>query len=448
MIGTRSQATLPRATRMMRRFLILLIALLGPLLPKAPSAEEARLTDGRRVSGALTLDKNGQLRFAVTGQAEAVLNERIDLVRFPEAPCPPFRAAGNLRVVLRDGQTLTGPILALDRGTLQMRTAWANRLRVPRSAVASLTQLPGWQPLFEDNFAGNRKEWTSKVKPDVQKDQAIGVALLKEPGQELVYTLAEPITSGRVGVNFEERDGTSGARWLLELTFRQEQKARTLTVMLAGDKEGHPVEAPGLEGKVNAVARSPGWRRATVQFSGGSLRVLLDDSALWYNLERGPGGALQQVRLACREGGQGGPRMGAVALTEFSVAQGVEEAVRPSGDPTQDEVWLAAGDQVFGDIVLADGRGVTLAGRFGRRFFPWTEVRGCFFRRAVDQPPIQEGTQVRLWLRNGITGEPDVIEGALVGLDDQRLRLRHTWLGELNLERERVRQVRPYARRN
>jgi len=405
----------------------------------AKAAEVAHLADGRRITGTLTLGKNGQVRFDVPGQVEPVAIDRIDRVRFPETTLAPFRVGGNLRVLLRDGQSLTGPLVRLDRDLLVLRTAWAARVNVPRAAVAALTQLPGWQPVFEDNFASRRKEWTGKARPALEVEQGACVAVLNEAGQELVYTLAEPIRKGRVGVNFQERDGASGARWLLEMTFRQDQELRTLTVTLAGDGEGYPVAAPGLEGKVTALARTPGWHRVTVQFSGGSLRVLLDESALWYNLERGPGGALQQVRLRCQGSGQ---RKGALALTEFSVAQGVDEAVRPIQDPSQDEVWLATGDQLFGVIVGAADRTVTLEGRFGRRSLPWTAVRGCYLREAMNRPPALEGTPVRVWLGNGVTAEPDVIEGVIVGLDEPRWRLRNAWLGELKVERERVRQVR------
>jgi hypothetical protein len=191
------------------------------------------------------------------------------------------------------------------------------------------------------------------------------------------------------------------------------------------------------------VARTAGWHRVTVQFRAGSLRVLLDDAALWHNLERGPGGALQQVRLVCQGRGQ---HKGAVALTEFSVARAVDEAVRPLQDPDQDEVWLATGDQLFGDIVAADERTVTLEGRLGRRSLSWTDVHGCFLRPTRNRSAAMEGTVVRLWLRNGVTAEPDLIEGVVVGLDERRWRLRHALLGEVSFERERVRQLWPTSR--
>ncbi len=244
------------------------------------------------------------------------------------------------------------------------------------------------------------------------------------------------------------RSATSrGGRWLLELTFRHGATTRTLSVGLAGEGTGYAVELPGVEGTTNPVARSPGWHRVTVQFGRGSLRVLLDESALWYNLEHGPGGALRQVRLVCQAGQDKVPRTGSVAVTEFSVARGVEEPVRPGGDPEQDEVWLATGDQLFGSIVQADARTVTLEARYGRRTLPWTDIRGCFLaRREQKPPPALAGQQVRLWLLNGLAPDPDVLDGVVVGLDEQHLRLRHARLGELKLDRRRLRQVRPLGR--
>jgi hypothetical protein len=251
----------------------------------------------------------------------------------------------------------------------------------------------------------------------------------------------KPLREGRVGVNFEERDKPGGARWLFEAEFEGEKGPRRVRVQVAGAGDTYRVETDGLDGNARDVARTPGPHRLTVRFGPRSLAVLCDDAVLWYDLEHGPGGPLRQLRLACVEGEKGAAPKGAVAWTEFAVAAAVDEPRRPPGDPAQDEVWLSEGDQLFGEVLRADRRSVGVKGRFGERSLPWTGVRGCFFRASGTAPPAAE-ERVRLLLHAPFGGEPDVLEGVVRRLDDRALTLTHPLLGEVVLERGRIKEVR------
>ncbi len=408
--------------------------LLGTLL--LPAVEQAQLRNGQTVSGALGLDGRGQLQFA-SERNNPVNADQIALIRFPAQELPPFRVPGGMRLLTRDGQTLTGPLLRLDGDSVVVRTAWADQLKLPRERVASLTQLPGWQPLFEDDFSAGLKGWTVKGSPKARTEPAR--LLLNQSGQELTWTPESALDAGRVGVNFQEGAVIGKGRCLAELHFQEGKQERVLRVLLAGPGDNYSVETAGLDGTTPAVERTPGWHRLTVQFGRRSLRVLLDEQALWYNLERGPGGSLLRVRLV-REGGDD---RGSLALSAFAVARAVDEAVRPPGEPGQDEVWLATGDQLFGRLVQADNRSLTIQGRYGKRTLPWTAVRGVYFREQAGPAPARAGTGVRLFLHNGLTPEPDLLEGELLDLDGERLKLRHASLGELNLPRRWLKQLQP-----
>ena len=116
-------------------------------------------------------------------------------------------------------------------------------------------------------------------------------------------------------------------------------------------------------------------------------------------------------------------------FTEFSLSRAVEESRRPAGDATQEEVWLADGDQLFGDALHIDRRAVEIQGAFGKRSLPWAEVRGCWFRRdaalrALMQPG-SPGARVRLWIDSGLDPEPDVLDGVLKAIDDKQATLQH-----------------------
>src|SRR5262249_44234524 len=158
------------------------------------------------------------------------------------------------RVTLLDGQMLTGQLLGLSKEALRLRTAWAEKVELPRAAVASLTQLPGWRTLADDDFADGLKAWTVTDKPTLEGgEKEPRRVVFKEAGQALIYKLSAPLEAGRVGVLFQEVDAAAGARWLCELQFRDKGEPRSLLVTLAGNGDAYEVEMPGLEGVLRRV---------------------------------------------------------------------------------------------------------------------------------------------------------------------------------------------------
>ncbi|HZU38310.1 MAG TPA: hypothetical protein VFA18_20465, partial [Gemmataceae bacterium] len=405
-------------------------------------ADEALRTDGQRVPGKLTLDVQHRPRFLPADRTASLPPTDLTAIRFPDAgPPSPFRTGAGHRVRLQDGQVLTGQLLHLNKEALSLRTAWSEKIELPRSAVAALTQLPGWHTLIEDDFSAGVAAWTVTGTPRVEGgDKKPRRVLLDNGGQSLRWKPPTPITAGRVGVVFEEMNRPAGARWLLEMSFQGQGEAVTLRTTLAGDR--YEVEVAGLPGAARRVPRTPGPHLLLVQFKATSLRVTCDDDVLWYNLDRGPGGALQQVSLRCQEAGRPAELRGAVAISEFTLARAVDESPRPPGDPRQEEVWLASDDQLFGQILRADRQLVEITGRYGSRVFAWSELRGCFFKQEkAPSRPVGE-VAVRLAIHSGLTPEPDVLTGILTSVEDKKLTLRHTLLGELVIEKSRVKALR------
>jgi hypothetical protein len=372
-----------------------------------------------------------------------------------------FRAGGGRRVHLWDGERISGQILELNKDTLRLRTAWAARLELPRAAVASIEPLPGWRTIFDEDFRRVRSH-AERGNEVVGAASAVGLKfpgeptfagaedgtgaralVLRDAGQSLTYTPVKPLTAGRVGVNFQERGQTLGARWLVELLFQQAERARRVTVTVAGGGEHYLIDTGGLKGTVRRVARTPGWHRLLVQFSKRSLRVTCDDDVLWYNLEDGPGGRLQRVTLHCQQLPQREAMHGAVEWTEFCIERAVDEHPPSPVDCEQDAVRLLDDDQLFGRIVRADRRAIQIEGRYGKRSLPWTAVSGCSFRRPSAPPKANERAKVSLLVNFGLCAETDVLEGVVTRQDEQRLVLRHAFLGEVTLERGRVREIRP-----
>ncbi len=368
--------------------------------------------------------------------------------RAGEGKPAPFRVGDGRGVRLWDGERITGQILDLNKDTLHLRTAWAARLALPRAAVAAIEPLPGWRTIFNGEpgvpVAGLRVAGEPAL---VAAEDGTGTRayLLRSAGQSLTYSLRDSLRAGRVGVNFQEREQARGARWTVELSFQQGERARHVTVTVAGAGDHYEVNAGGLTGTARRAARTSGWHRLLVQFSPRSLRLTCDDDVLWYNLDEGPGGHLQRVTIACQRSSENEEVRGAVAWTEFAIDRAVDEHPSPPADAEQDSVRLLDDDQLFGHILQADRRTVQIEGRFGKRTLPWTTVSGCAFRRPAAPPSANEGARVRLLVRSGLCPEPDVLEGVVTAQDERRLVLRHALLGELTLERGRVREQRPLA---
>jgi hypothetical protein len=419
--------------------------LLGMLVVRAqlPAAEEAWRADGRRMPGALTLEQ-GRLRFTPTAGEKVALND-IARIRFPKKPLMPFRVGGGRRVWLRDGQRITCQLLGIDKDKLTMRTAWSDRLELPRAAVASIDSLPGWRTVAEDDFRTGLQTFTTTGKPELtEAESEPRSVLLGTIGQSVAYVPKSPLEAGRVGVNFQERKEASGARWTFEVLFQEGERLRRVSVIVAGEGEHYAVDSGGLKGNARKVARTPGWHRLLVGFTKRSLRITCDEQVLWYTLDQGPGGKLKQVTWRCHKPSSGETAArGAMAWTEFCLERAVNEYPKPPVEAEQDEVRLVNDDQLFGRILHADRRVLQIEGRFGKRTLRWTAVAGCSFRRPATPPRPNTGANARVYLRSGLCPETDVLDGVVTALDERRLTLRHALLGEVILERNRVREVRP-----
>jgi hypothetical protein len=415
---------------------------------------EAWRSDGRRLRGNLTFDA-GQLRFQPT-EGAALAPADLTRIRFSDSAASPFRAGGGRRVHLWNGERITGQILELNKDTLRLRTAWAARLELPRSAVASIEPLPGWRTLLDEDFrrgpgeaaaSANGLRFTGEPTfADAADGTSARALVLRTVGQKLDCTLPKPIEAGRVGVNFEEREKVSGARWTVELLFQRGELARHVTIAVAGDGEHYTVDTGGLSGTARQVARTPGWHRLIVQYSKQSLRLTCDDALMWHNLEEGPGGRLRQVTIQCQRSQQRGAVRGAVAWTEFCIDRAVDEHPQPPTESEQDAVRLLDDDQLFGRILHADRRTIQIEGRFAKRALSWTLVSGCTFRRRAAVAKANEEAKIRLLIHSGLCAENDVVEGVVTALDERRLVLRHSLLGEVRLERGGVRELRPLGK--
>jgi hypothetical protein len=411
---------------------------LATLLPATRAADEAVLPDGQRRPGVLTF-AGGRLHFQPAGSQAPLALTDVHAVRFPAGPLPPLLAARVHRVTLPHGQVLTGQLLGLDRERLRLRSAWAEDLTVPRSAVAAVMQPPGWDTFFAADFEPDLKGWRATGTPTLGAERSPAgrhCLVLGRPGQVVAHVLDTPVKAGWFAADFRSVGEGGGARWLAEAEFRGPGEKRTVRVTLAGPGDRYEAEVPGIEGTAYSLPRGSGWHRLRLDFAPDRLALTIDDTALWSSEGRGPGDPLRQVRLTC-VAAPGVSRGGEVAFADVSLARVLPELPHPPGDGRQDEVWLVSGDQLFGRVPRADADRVELSGAFGERALPWGEVRGLFLRHEPPAPRAADGERVRVWLRPGAGQQLDELEGAVLGLDESRLTLDHALLGECKIDRAR-----------
>jgi len=439
-----------------------IVAVTASSLFDRAAGDEAVLPDGRRLTGTMLFPSDGRLHF-LGGQRDLRLDE-LHQIRFPLADLPPLRAACVHCVSLRDGQLLTGELLVVDADELRLATIWSARpLSIPRSRIAAVTQLPGFVTVFHDDFETDAKAWqlTGNVRlSDKEKTSGKRSLVLDTPGQiaelppasrerkrperQLDRPEFEPeLSAGSIGINFFDPGPTPGARWLVEAEFAAARGANIVQVVVAGPGDHYGIRVGDSAPLKPERLRKPGWHRLTIGFAPEKLQILLDDRILWETDKSGPGGTLRTLRLKCVAANDGKGEAGQVWFDDCSIAQAVPALRRPDSDPTQDEVWLASGDQLFGKLVRADHSAVELDSRFGKRSLPWTEIRGVYLRSVATSLRATEGEHVRVRVWPGAGSHLDRLDGAIRTLDERSLTLVSPALGEIAVERGRLREIQP-----
>jgi hypothetical protein len=411
-------------------------------------ADEVVRTDGQRVEGRLILDSAGKLRFTPAGKDAPLAPDSIQDIRFPAADVPPFLIGTPHRVELANEQHVTGELLRVDEDSVHLRTAWAEDLKLPRRAVIAVTQPYGVTTIFHEDFDTDpiRMQLASSPPLDDKQHTSGGRGLaLNAIGQSALYTLPAPLNAGRIGLHFRETGQASGARWLVEAEFADGSTSRTIGVVLAGEGDAYVVESDVPSGDTRRIAHSTGWHRLSIRFRRDYLLVGVDDRLLFESGKKGPGAPLKQVRLACKKRAAVDSPRGVLHFDDLTLAKTLEPVAHAAGDTTQDELWLASGDQLFGKIDRADRRHIILRAGSVTREIAWADLRGIYFKLEAAAPRTADSVPVRIQFRSGLGSEPDKLDGILEALSDQTLTLRHTVLGRVKLDRARLVRLRPLA---
>ncbi len=465
-LGVKSRRRIDEMNTRMRWIAPIGLSLMLPWGPKPAGADDAQTrspawsealqrSDGRRLGGKLIGDPAAGFQFQVEGSRTPVRLETGSVVVFEGQGPAPSDGFPPFRVELGLGQRISGRLGVVDQDAVHLVDSSAGKaLTVSRSGVRAVVQRLGEMQVLEDGFdAIDGKRWTLIGNPEVVDDPRIaGDHSLKIPadGTSLTCRLSEAVGSGRLEVAFHDTGlVATGHQWFVDLLFRGPTGMETVRAVLGWSDESLSVESPGGPAlAVQRLTRKAGWHRLSLRFGPGQTEVAVDGNDLAHG--KGPGGPLVEIRLASYKSGKTAAPDGLAGyLDDLRLVRFAEPVAGLEIDPTQDEVRLAGGDQLFGTIQSADGARIRLSVDEQEVTLPWSEVSGLDFKRVSNPGQPIEGLLVRVDWRAAPGNEPhdlDQADGALASLSDATLTLSTPYAGTLTIARDRLRRLQVLGR--
>ncbi|MEW4566575.1 hypothetical protein AB1L88_01780 [Tautonia sp. JC769] len=426
------------------------MGLRGGQLPPG-GRESAELRDGQRVSGQLSTSPDGLIVFQPDSGDSPIPVERIARLQGLGAEEPAARRAEESQPFLLSigfDQRLSGRLLAVDEQAIAMTLGPDDQpVTIDRRAVSSLIQRPGEAQVFLDRFEGADplEPWTLEPGAAVapREDDDGSFLELQPAGSQARLSLPEPVDAGRFECSFYwEGERVAGHRWFADLIFDGPNGEEVTRVVLGWRDEFPSVESRGgPEIVVQPLILEPGWHRLVVRFGPGRTLLTIDGNELGRG--GGPRGSLLAVRFqaeASRDAGDAGEVVARV--DDLHVIRSFEPTNSPEIDPTQDELRLVSGDQIWGSVESADERGVRIRILGTVREASWSQVAGIFFRRvAVASEPLA-GTWVRVeWAVGDPESRSDRLEGMIEGVDRDGYRIAVPYVGTVTIPRDRLREL-------
>ena len=420
--------------------------------PPSGRVESLEGPEGKRLAGRLAGDAATGFRFEPEGGGPARPLEAGDALGVEGPETASASATPAFRVELGAGQRISGRLGAIDAAAVALEEGPGRKpATVARAGALALQQRPGEALVFQEGFESlDPARWSAVGEPAIVAEPRLaGAHALRLPagGAALTCRLAEPVGSGRLELAFfDDSRVTPGQRWFVDLTFRGPTGDEWVRALLGWDEETLAVQSspggPALP--VQRLTRKEGWHRLIVRFSPERIDLTVDAYELAHG--HGPAGSLLEVRLASQELGQAAvPRGLAGVIDDLRLARVAEPIGGLESDPSQDEVRLVGGDQLFGRLVRADAERVTLTVIDQEATFSWAEVSGLYFRRAPAPARPIEGTWVRAEWRAAPGGDPkdlDQAEGALTAATPEALTLATPYAGSLTIPHDRLKRLK------
>jgi hypothetical protein len=360
------------------------------------------------------------------------------------------------RIVLRGGESLHAEFVSMEEGEISISPFGDEARPVPRAALAALLQPAGLRLVAYEDFE-SRPTLFDRARLDATRARSGRQSLVRRPGDDVAScVLARPLTAGRVDLDFYDTGATGqGDEWFVEFEFGAAPDMSTLR-FIPGWSDAEYRCTGNRKLARQRLTRSVGWHRLALLLDAHQVVVFVDEQVL----ATGPAGTdLTAIRCGLspappnerrtREE-KAEPANGASAagwIDDLKVFQRSEEQPVPRNGQPADLAWLAGGDELFGEVLAVDQRSVLLGGKFGRRPFAWSELRGIVFApgRGPSAQAI-EGLIATIDLApilgaDGVANDQFVV--ALQAASEEELRARHPYLGALRIPAREINRIVP-----
>jgi hypothetical protein len=406
-----------------------------------------------RLNGSLSPDLTSGLRFLPIGDGEtgSLPLKSGEVVVFPPPGPSPSSIPPVFRVLMGETGRLSGMLRRVGEMTVSLVVPWQDEeVMIARPAVEAVLQRPGESRVFLEPFESFQTERWSVVagKPEIAplpRTTPPRKGLRLSAGETaILHRLAEPLTAGRLELAFlDEGTVVPGHDWSFDLTFRGPSGRSTVHILLGWAEESLAVES--LEGPslaVQRLARSPGWHRLSVRFGPAQTEISVDGKELAHG--KGPAGPLESIKLstASSTSKTEGP---AAYLDEVQIMRFAEPPASLEVDPSQDEVRLVVGDQLYGVLREATVDHVVIEVADRPVTLDWSEVSGVHLRRGASPGVPIEGPIVRLEWRTTPTDRDqdlDFAEGTVAAISNAAITLATPYAGLLSIPRDRLVRMR------
>ena len=439
-----------RAAGPIAAVLLALASPVGPALARQepegdkPSRETAELADGRWITGRLA-DRGGAIVFLPDADGPPLSLDRI--ARIVMEPMAPLLEPAPMLLELGFDEQVSGRLVAIDAEAIRLEPSGGiGAIRVDRRGALALRQRPGMAIVADETIGPpDPSRWTFEggaALGDSGPDHP-GVVRLEGERAKARYRLPEAVESGLLELSFRwEEARVAGRRWWLELRFDGAAGVETVRVVLGMADPFPSIESSGgPDLVVQPLVLEPGWHRLSARFEADRTLLAIDGDVLG----RGDGvsGPLSGVALVA-EGTANADRAGAsVALIDaLKIVRTFEPTTATEVDPSQDEIRLAAGDQIWGIVLGADRDRIRLEVLERPIELPWSRVAGVAFRRTPEAGAMVEGPLVRVsWQGGAPEMAPERLEGALAGIDAEVVRIATAYAGVVAVPRSRITEI-------
>ncbi len=421
-------------------------------------------TDGVKSLGTVRRGPEGGFVFKaeVIDQGGPVPLSRGMVLDYPQSPDVEDRRASAppYRVQLGLGQQISGHRFEFLDGRLNFWTTTdpeAMPVVIDRAHFRSMTQRPGEVILLTEDFEGD----PAPIAGTLQGNLSVEPSNDGQPGRSLrvpvtsagswIRDLPTPLESGRVSLRFEDPGlilEQSNATLQIEMEFHDgvTTSRRRVTTRVRLDRDLLGVSAPrGPDLAVQPLERSPGLHVWTCRFGPEGIQIGLDGRELAFGRQpiRDPLTSIGVVLKGAADRDEAGEA--AFRIDDLQVVRAVAPPIGSEADPSQDEVRLASGDQLFGRIVRANPESVALTMLGQTIALPWSEVSGLYLERTARASRPVEGPFVAVTWRPGGSAsdadDPDRIEGALREHGPEFLGIESPMAGSIRLPRSWIQRL-------